>query len=121
MLAMFPDGLMHNGLAMLKYITTAFLLIFSQATLAKADDIQTVMLWPGKAPGAIGDAPDDHPTLTVFLPPAGIANGTGAVICPGGSYRTVMSTYEGEDIAHWLNSLGGSWLCAHLPSCATLP
>jgi len=31
---------------------------------------------------------------------------TGMVICPGGGYKMVMSSYEGEDVARWLNSFG---------------
>jgi acetyl esterase/lipase len=47
-----------------------------------------------------------HPTLTVFLPPAGIANGTAVVICPGGGYHVLLMTREGCDIARAFNKLG---------------
>ena len=30
---------------------------------------QTIPLWQGRAPGALGDAPEDVPTLTIYMPP----------------------------------------------------
>lgn len=47
-----------------------------------------------------------HPTLAVYLPPAGTANGTAVVVCPGGGYVHLAMSHEGIDVAHWLNSLG---------------
>ncbi|HWB94464.1 MAG TPA: alpha/beta hydrolase [Puia sp.] len=47
-----------------------------------------------------------HPTLAVYLPPAGTANGTAVVVCPGGGYVHLAMTHEGIDVARWLNSLG---------------
>jgi len=47
-----------------------------------------------------------RPTLTVFLPPAGKANGTAVVICPGGGYHVLLMTREGCDIAREFNKLG---------------
>lgn len=39
------------------------------------------------------------PTLTVFTPPAGKANGTAVIICPGGGYFAVGYIAEGSKIA----------------------
>lgn len=47
-----------------------------------------------------------RPTLTVYLPPAGMRNGTAVVVCPGGGYVHLAFTHEGTDVAKWLNSLG---------------
>lgn len=47
-----------------------------------------------------------RPTLTVYTPPEGTANGTAVVVCPGGGYLHLAMTHEGIDVAHWLNSLG---------------
>ena len=47
-----------------------------------------------------------HPTLTVYLPPAGKANGTAVVICPGGGYLHLAWTHEGTDVARMLNEMG---------------
>jgi acetyl esterase/lipase len=63
-------------------------------------------LWSGAAPGALGTSSDDVPSISVFLPPHWQASGAGMVICPGGAYKLLMSSYEGDDIARWLNSFG---------------
>ena len=47
-----------------------------------------------------------RPTLTVYLPPAGTANGTAVVICPGGGYTHLAFTHEGTDVARMLNGMG---------------
>jgi acetyl esterase/lipase len=47
-----------------------------------------------------------HPTLTVYLPAAGTANGTAVVICPGGGYTHLAFTHEGTDVARMLNEMG---------------
>jgi acetyl esterase/lipase len=84
-----------------------FALIFLVfAALASAQDPTTVLLWPNGAPGAQGAEDVDNPTLTIFLPVKNQANGTGIVICPGGSYRALASNHEGRQVANWLNSLG---------------
>ena len=67
---------------------------------------EQIALWPGGAPGASGNDAADAPSLAVFLPPGWRASGTGMVICPGGAYRMLMTSYEGADIARWLNSFG---------------
>src|SRR5690554_3277641 len=41
-----------------------------------------------------------EPTLTVYRPPAGVANtGKAVVICPGGGYRILAMSHEGYDVA----------------------
>jgi len=47
-----------------------------------------------------------NPTLTVFQPPAGKANGTAVVICPGGAFFALSIDSEGNDVAHWLTAKG---------------
>jgi len=46
------------------------------------------------------------PTLTVYLPEEGKANGTSVVICPGGGFRALSINSEGIDVAKWLNGKG---------------
>jgi acetyl esterase/lipase len=60
-------------------------------------------LWTAAAPGALGTAAKDIPTLTPFI----ATNGTGAamVVCPGGGYSR-LAPHEGRDYALWLNSRG---------------
>jgi predicted peptidase len=46
------------------------------------------------------------PTLSVFLPDAGVANGAALVICPGGAFHTLSINSEGNDVANWLVKKG---------------
>jgi acetyl esterase/lipase len=48
----------------------------------------------------------DGPGIYVYLPPANKANGAAVVICPGGGYGGLAMSYEGHDVARWLNTLG---------------
>jgi acetyl esterase/lipase len=48
----------------------------------------------------------NNPSLTVFFPPANIANGTAVLICPGGGFRLLVFKSEGLDPAKFLNKLG---------------
>jgi acetyl esterase/lipase len=66
---------------------------------------KTVLLWPSGAPGARGDADEDKPSLTVFLP-ASNPTKTGVVIAPGGSYQHLAMEKEGFAVARWLNERG---------------
>ena len=65
----------------------------------------TVLLWEKGAPDALGTADKDKPTLTVYLPEAGKANGSAIVICPGGGYGG-LANHEGEHYARFLNEQG---------------
>ena len=73
---------------------------------ASADAASPVPLWGARAPGAVGDAADDRPTLTPFLPVASRATGAAMVVYPGGGYTHLAFDTEGTDVARWLNSLG---------------
>lgn len=68
--------------------------------------IQTVRLWPGDAPQAKGKACEDTPTLTIFSPRKGSANGSAVVILPGGSYVRLAGDLEGREIADWFTARG---------------
>ncbi len=63
-------------------------------------------LWTVAAPGAVGTTEADQPSVAVFLPNRWHSIQAGMVICPGGAYKQLMSSYEGADIARWLNSFG---------------
>jgi len=65
-----------------------------------------IPLWQDKAPGAVGDKPEDRPTLTVYLPPKEKATGTAVIVCPGGGYGFLAVGHEGEEVARWLNERG---------------
>lgn len=46
------------------------------------------------------------PTLEVYQPEQGQANGTAVVICPGGGHRILAYDLEGTEVAQWLQSIG---------------
>jgi acetyl esterase/lipase len=46
------------------------------------------------------------PTLSVFLPPKGMANGTAIIICPGGGYHVLLTKREGSDAARAFAKMG---------------
>jgi acetyl esterase/lipase len=73
---------------------------------AHAAPPKVVLLWPGGAPGALGNGDQDRPGLTIFLPKPAKAVGTGVVVCPGGGYQMLAMEKEGYEPARWLNSLG---------------
>lgn len=71
-----------------------------------AAEPKTELLWPKGAPGALGEAAKDKPTLIIYLPEKEKATGAAVVICPGGGYGGLAMDHEGHDIAKWLNSFG---------------
>jgi acetyl esterase/lipase len=86
-----------------------FLAAFSSRSAELARNVQTpsaepIKLWEAGAPGALGSAPDDIPTLTPFIPKER-ANGAAIIVCPGGGY-TRLADHEGRPVAEWLNTLG---------------
>jgi acetyl esterase/lipase len=87
-----------------------------------AQSTEVIKLWPGKVPGEnrpkhpaelysdtsrnvkrITNITD--PQLTVFRP-AGVSNGTGIIVCPGGGYRILAINIEGEEVAAHFTSKG---------------
>ena len=91
-------------LALIGIVAAALLSLYLVRSGITAGTVEK--LWPGAAPGSVGETDEDTPTLTVFLPPKWRGSGAGMVICPGGAYKLIMSSYEGNDIARWLNSFG---------------
>jgi acetyl esterase/lipase len=77
---------------------------FSVAAASAADPVR---LWEGDAPGALGKADHDIPTLTPYLPADDKNSGTAIVVCPGGGYGG-LAGHEGEGYAKWLADNGVS-------------
>ena len=69
-------------------------------------DGQTIPLWSGKPPGALGTDTTDIPAVMVFLPRNVGPNTPAIIVCPGGSYQRLASNHEGRQVANYLNSMG---------------
>src|SRR5579884_2887744 len=69
-------------------------------------DGQIMPLWSGQAPGALGTADTDIPTITVFLPRNTPPGTTAVIVCPGGGYSGLASNHEGRQVANFLNAHG---------------
>ncbi len=94
----------------------ALLLAFLCPLVAGAQ--QVIPLWEKGAPGfeSRRDEPEQHqdwwyknihnPSLTVFVPPAGKANGTAVIVAAGGGHRELVFNPEGVEPAQYLASLG---------------
>jgi len=67
---------------------------------------QTMPLWDGKAPGALGDATSDRPTLILYAASSGHMPTAAVIVFPGGGYGFLATNHEGRQIANWLNAMG---------------
>ncbi|HYR57958.1 MAG TPA: alpha/beta hydrolase [Chthoniobacteraceae bacterium] len=83
----------------------AFLALLPLALAAAERPTEPLRLWPGDAPGAMGNADKDTPALTPFWPDAGNASGAAMIVFPGGGYRN-LAAHEGAPFAQWLASQG---------------
>lgn len=95
-------------LGRMKHLIPFFIAVLAAGALqVQAADRQVIKLWPDDAPGALGTADKDIPTLTVYPAKAETATGAAMVICPGGAYAG-LAGHEGEGYALWLNEVGVS-------------
>src|SRR5579871_1570774 len=99
MLAAFIDQRLARFLLMLPL----FIMPFSGR--AQSQPTNEIVLWPDGAPGALGKATKDIPSITPFFPDADKATGAAMVICPGGGYGG-LADHEGKAYALWLRDQG---------------
>jgi acetyl esterase/lipase len=66
---------------------------------------QEIPLWNAGAPGALGTAEADTPTLTIYRASRG-STGTGVVVAPGGGYGALAMDHEGRQVAAYFNAMG---------------
>src|SRR4029453_9568744 len=66
---------------------------------------QEILLWGNRAPGALGQADADKPSITVYRAPRG-SSGTAIVVAPGGGYANLASEHEGRQEAYGCNAMG---------------
>ncbi|MBR2434293.1 MAG: alpha/beta hydrolase [Lentisphaeria bacterium] len=68
-------------------------------------DNEPIPLWNGPAPMAMGDSPQDIPTITAFYPREWKRNGKAVIVFPGGGYCN-LTAHEGDPFAIWLAENG---------------
>src|SRR6185312_9485535 len=66
---------------------------------------QEILLWENGAPGALGQADTDKPTITAYRAPRG-SSGTAIIVAPGGGYGALAMEHEGRQWAYWYNAMG---------------
>jgi acetyl esterase/lipase len=99
-------------------LLVTILLIGNSLSSSAQSDSLVIPLWKNGAPGFenLKDQPEvakdyyvkniNNPSITVYFPPAELANGTTVLICPGGGFRLLVYKSEGVDPAKFLNKLG---------------
>lgn len=98
-------------------ISPCLAILFVLSVGLRAADPASIPLWPEGVPGLRADATPEreengrflnihHPSLTVYAPPAGKANGTGIIYAAGGGYVRVAVGANGGEVTRWLNDLG---------------
>ena len=97
--------------------TISLLMLAGVLAAARSAEPRVVDLWPEGVPDLKADAGPEredngrfsnihHPTVTVYAPADGKANGTGVIYAAGGGYVRVAIGAHGGEITRWLNSLG---------------
>jgi acetyl esterase/lipase len=86
-------------------LLAAMAFLASSALYAQGSAPKTILLWPNGAPGAKGTTDADKPALTLF-PLSGNHSDAAVLVFPGGGYHNLAMTYEGTEVAQWLNGLG---------------
>jgi len=81
------------------------LTLLALAVAAHAAPLDPIPLWPGQAPGALGERDEDKPSITPFLPAPEKATGAAIVVCPGGGYGG-LAPHEGPGYAEYLADKG---------------
>lgn len=104
-----------------RFITVVLATVALFAPQSRAQQ-QVIPVWPGVAPGSENWARQEvdyqnaqkeamvrnvvKPTLTVFAPTPGTANGSAVIVCPGGGFLFLSWQSEGTDVAQWLAQHG---------------
>jgi acetyl esterase/lipase len=114
-------GALLNCTSMKAFLTRTLCLLGLLTILATAQDV--IPLYPGTPPGS---APENYPekeyfskiwntevvsnvtkpSLLLYRPAPGTANGAGIVICPGGGFMALSINSEGIDVAKYLAAKG---------------
>jgi endo-1,4-beta-xylanase len=109
---------MNQAVAKGMRISGAVLLLLLAARTLAADLHPVIPLWPDGAPGSRANASPESirlneagehivsnvhvPSITVYLPPPGKANGASVIVVPGGGHRELWMDHEGYRVADYL-------------------
>src|SRR5664279_3846286 len=95
------------SLRLFAFVTLLLFLASGAMRAIAADETKpgVIVLWPEGAPMAVGNAAEDVPRLTIYLPKKSSCQ-TAVVVIPGGAYRVLALDHEGKQPVQWLNSLG---------------
>jgi acetyl esterase/lipase len=119
----------YSLFCVLLILLSGWLIMSQQAQAQAQDNLQTINLWPGKAPGEVIDKAEEHifgkgettryhnvsvPTITIYPAPAPAPGSASeeskakpaVVVMPGGGYGILAYDKEGTEIAQWLNTIG---------------
>ncbi len=88
------------------FVFAAALAIAQQRPAPILQEPQTIPLWTGRVPGAVGEEDPDKPTLTIYMPPNTTGPMTAVIIAPGGAYARLSMNLEGRAPANYFNALG---------------
>ena len=88
----------------MKRLSPIILVILIAPSLVAAPKPERIALWNNRAPIGEGKFKEEDAWITVHRPIK--ANGTAAIICPGGGYGGLVMGAEGHGIAAWLNRHG---------------
>jgi len=103
---------------MRKSIKTLLIVLMLPVLAQAQSKPEVIPLWEKGAPGFENrkDIPEEakdywvrninNPSVTVFMPPEGKANGCAVIVAPGGGFRELVFTAEGVQAAEFLNSIG---------------
>ena len=107
----------------------ATILFSAAAATGFATVSNPIPLWPAKAPGDTAELPPEadmtkatdrpvagkavirlgnvsNPTITIYSPEPGKANGAAVVVMPGGGYSILAMDLEGTEVCEWFNAIG---------------
>jgi acetyl esterase/lipase len=107
------------------FVALIILVLGMHGSMRAENESPIIKLWPGKAPGETKDiGPEKYqenkpgqagvkrltnvsePTLAVYRPAKGKANGSAVIVAPGGGYSILAIEHEGTQTCEWLNTLG---------------
>jgi acetyl esterase/lipase len=97
----------------MRLFASLLLSAFSSVLLhAQSVPAKTLNVYAGAAPGALGHADADRPTIEVYLPAANPTH-TAVLVIPGGGYSKVVADREGAAPAEWLAQRGVAAFVLH--------